>query len=109
MKCDSLGIEWHYVARDQSVSYFWFFLGLLRTLIKIHPDAVFAHWLASTLALVSLKLVSIKRVFVLLREVQAHHLKKRSERLFLIIASIFFDRIVFLTEEARTQEVAPFV
>lgn len=100
-RCNELNISWIYVPRSSTKSYARFVFTLLKTLLSLDPNMVFAHGLAATPSLVLLRFFSWKRRFIVMRETQAHHLKSFREWIFLLIANSSFDRIVCLTKEAQ--------
>ena len=99
-RCESLGVPWNYVPKSSGSSHLAFLYSLYKTLLKTRADAFFLHGFAAVPAALLHRILSKKRAFVLLRETQAHNLKRPNEWIMLSIANIFFDRIVYLTDEA---------
>lgn len=100
-RCEALSVPWSYVPRIKTKSYLSFVVSLTKKLLLIDPDTVFSHGLAATLSLTLLQSLSSRKRFFVLRETQAHHLKGLRDWILLLAANCAFDRIVYLTEEAK--------
>ena len=101
-RCEKLSIKHAYIARDSVTSYFRFVLDIFRYLIKNNPGYIFAHGMAAVPAVSLFKLFFPGKKNVILRETQAHHLKSRHDWICLLLANFIFDRIVYLTDEAKS-------
>jgi len=102
VRCDALNIPWTYIARIKSKSYLGFVFALFKRLSLIEPDIVLSHGLTATPSLTLYRVFSSRKRFLVLRDTQAHHLKRIQDWVFLFLANSLFDRIVYLTEEARS-------
>jgi len=100
-RCQALNIPWHYVARIAGQDNIHFIYSLFKILQWVDAELVFSHSLAATPSLALYRIFSCRKCFFVLRETQAHHLKRLQEWIFLLLANWVFDRIVYLTEEAR--------
>lgn len=101
-RCEALQISWSYIARNRDESYLRFVINLFRRLLVVDSRMIFAHGLAAIPSLALYRLFSRRKELLVLRETQAHHLKSHREWFFLVLANAIFDRIVYLTDEART-------
>ena len=100
-RCAELNISWVYVPRISTTSYSRFVFTLLKKLLALDPNMIFAHGLAATPSLVLLRFFFWKKRIIVMRETQAHHLKSFRDWIFLLIANLAFNRVVCLTREAQ--------
>ncbi len=102
--CNEKNIPWHFVAKKPGLD-----LGYYRQLIKhirqSNADIVFLHSSAYIMPAIIANLLSKKRKQIVVRETQANHLKVKMEWLWLFVAMLLADKIVFLSEAYR-QEIA---
>lgn len=100
-RCNALNIPWSYVRVGGGRSAIGLVASILGLLRGMKPDQIFCHGPASVPSVCLYKLLSRKRVFSILRDTQAHHLKSLRDWLLLFLADMFFDKIVYLTREAQ--------
>lgn len=102
-KCNRLGVPYAHVSK-LGVGFCSFTRQIYRKLRGLTPDCVFLHGLAAVPAACLYKL-RWRRTAIILRETQAFQLKTWKDWVFLALASFVFDRIVYLTDEARNANV----
>ena len=100
-RCDSMKIRWTYVDRSSRFGYFGYILTLFKIIWSINAGFVFAHGLAAIPSLALYRLSSRKKAFIVLRETQAHHLKRKADWYLLALAHVFFSHVIYLTAEAK--------
>lgn len=102
-KCESMAIPYTFLKKSPGLDLPTLrrIYGLLK---KQKPDTVFLHGPTLLLPAIAYKLFSGRRR-IIVRDTQAHHLKTKKEWVFLALAGLFANRLVFLTEEARAGAV----
>ncbi|MBL0055601.1 MAG: glycosyltransferase family 4 protein [Chitinophagaceae bacterium] len=103
-QCRQYGIPWQFVAKKPGfdLRYYRELIGHIR---RSDADIVFIHSSAYILPAKLGSLFSKKRKTVIVRETQANHLKAKMEWLWLAVAMLWANSIVFLSEDYR-KEVA---
>jgi glycosyltransferase involved in cell wall biosynthesis len=100
-RCNSMNIPWIYVNRRAMLGYFEYIIRLFRCLLSLNAELVFAHGLAAVPSLVLYRGVSRRKLFIVMRETQAHHLKRKADWCLLALAHLFFDHVIYLTIESK--------
>ena len=102
--CNEKNIPWYFVAKKPG-----FDIGYYRKLVKqikqSDADIVFLHSSAYIMPARLANLFSKKKKRIVVRETQANHLKVKMEWVWLFVAMLLADKIVFLSEAYR-QEIA---
>lgn len=98
-KCESLHIPYTFFKKSPGLDMPTLrrIYGLLK---KNKPDTVFLHGPTLILPVIAYKIFSGRKRIVV-RDTQAHHLKTKKEWVFLALAGLFANRLVFLTQEAK--------
>ena len=102
--CTEKKIPWHFVAKKPGFD-FGYYRELVKQIKQSDADIVFLHSSSYIMPAWLANLFSKKRKQIVVRETQANHLKVKMEWVWLFVAMLLADRIIFLSEAYR-QEIA---
>jgi L-malate glycosyltransferase len=99
-KCIKNNIPFKFAPKKAGLD-FKFYLQVFSSLIKSNPDIIFLH--GSTLILPAFLYKIIYRKKMITRETQANHLKSFSNWVFLLLAIVLSNKVIFLSKEYRNE------
>lgn len=100
--CDAHGIPWSFVSKKPGFD-FQYYRELMQKIRDSDADIIFLHSSAYIMPAKLGSMFSKKRKNIIVRETQANHLKVKMEWVWLFVAMIIADRIVFLSESYRQE------
>ena len=106
-RCKKLQIPFTFVKKKPGKHVF-FFLRIFSQINRNDTDIIFLHGSMLILPAIFVKILSFRKIKILVRETQAIHLKSKREKLALKLAMLLADNIIFLSEEYKNEIQASF-
>jgi len=101
-RCNEKAIPWHYIKKKPGLDIAYY-IKIYRSIKKCKPQIIFLHGSAAALPAKLAKLTTSGIQKIIVRETQANHLKTKADWMYLAIAMILADKMVYLSKEYKNQ------
>ncbi len=102
-RCNYNAVPFKYINKISGKKHLSFFYKVFKAVIESNADVIFIHGSIMLLPAWLAKKISFSKKKIIVRETQAIHLKTNREKTAFIFSMKLADKIVFLSEEYRTQ------